>query len=94
MIAPITFDQRARQLMADKQYPVVTPQEVAALRADPLADDSARLAQLEALARPRLNYKWQQAGGPIQGHELTPDELESARAYFEQLRLNRQSALH
>lgn len=87
MIPPITFDQRARQLMSDKQYPAVTAREVETLCHDH-ADDGARLAHLEALARPRINYKWQQAGGPIPGHELTPDELESARAYFEQLRTN------
>ena len=92
IVSPITFEQRARQLVADKQYPGVTAQEVEALRAEPL-DDAARLAHLETIARPRLNYLWQQAGGPIPGHELTPQELESARAHFKQIRINRQTTL-
>lgn len=81
---PTTFEARAHELTTELpgHVPTVQPEEAAAIRAAH-PDDVDAIAALEALARPRLAYSWQQAGGQARPpFTLTPAEREAARTHY------------
>lgn len=80
----ITFASRSFELIRSHR---ITPKEAA--RAYVLHDnDAGRRSAIEAVAAPRFEYEWRQAGGPKRPG-FTDEQMRQASLYYEALRRER-----